>query len=32
MTPQEYCDGMAEIFAEELAAGVVPAPIPRDVA
>jgi raffinose/stachyose/melibiose transport system substrate-binding protein len=32
MTPQAYCDGMAELFAEELAEGVVPTPIPRDVA
>jgi raffinose/stachyose/melibiose transport system substrate-binding protein len=32
MTPQEYCEGMAELFAEELAEGVVPTPIPRDVA
>jgi len=32
VSPADYCQGMAELFTEELAAGVVPAAIPRDVA
>ena len=32
LSPADYCQGMAEIFAEELEEGVVPPAIPRDVA
>jgi raffinose/stachyose/melibiose transport system substrate-binding protein len=32
LTPADYCKGMADQFAEELAEGVVPKPIPRTVA
>jgi raffinose/stachyose/melibiose transport system substrate-binding protein len=32
MTPEDYCAGMAELFSEEFAEGVVPPAIPRTVA
>lgn len=32
LSPADYCQGMADLFSEELAAGVVPPAIPRDLA
>ena len=32
LTPADYCAGMAELFTQELAEGLVPTAIPRDVA